>query len=136
MGDRGAAPALARAPGARREARDIRADRAGRRHGRREPRSPPRAGDGGYVLNGQKIWISLADIADHFLVFAIDRSREGWRGGITAFLLERGMKGLTTGTLHGKLGIRAGNTGLLTFEDCPCPTSTASARRARGSSSR
>ncbi len=75
---------------------------------------------GGYVLNGQKMWISLADIADHFLVFAsVDRSR-GWRG-ITAFLLERGMSGLTTGTLHGKLGIRAGNTGLLTFEDLFVP---------------
>ena len=44
------------------------------------------------VLNGQKIWISLADIADHFLVFAsVDRSK-GWRG-VTAFLLERGMAG-------------------------------------------
>src|SRR5438552_11747728 len=42
--------------------------------------------DGGYVLNGQKIWISLADLADHFLAFAtLDRSK-GWRG-ITAFLL-------------------------------------------------
>jgi glutaryl-CoA dehydrogenase (non-decarboxylating) len=82
--------------------------------------STARRVDGGYVLNGGKIWISLADIADHFLVFAtIDRAR-GWRG-ITAFLLERGMPGLTTGTLHGKLGIRAGNTGLLTFEDLFVP---------------
>ena len=63
-----------------------------------------------YRLNGQKIWISLADIADHFLVFAsVDRSKK--HRGVTAFLLERGMSGLTTGTLHGKLGIRAGNTG-------------------------
>src|SRR3954463_1946105 len=73
-----------------------------------------------YRLNGQKIWISLADIADHFLVFAsVDRAR-GWRG-ITAFLVERGMAGLSTGTLHGKLGIRAGNTGLLNFEDLFVP---------------
>ncbi len=77
--------------------------------------------DGGaYRLNGQKIWISLADVADHFLVFAsVDRSR-GWRG-ITAFLLERGMRGLSTGTLHGKLGIRAGNTGLINLDDVPVP---------------
>jgi glutaryl-CoA dehydrogenase (non-decarboxylating) len=82
--------------------------------------STARRVDGGYVLNGGKIWISLADIADHFLVFAtIDRAR-GWRG-ITAFLLERGMRGLTTDTLHGKLGIRAGNTGLLTFDDLFVP---------------
>src|SRR5882672_11752806 len=52
--------------------------------------------DGGsYVLNGQKIWISLADIADQFLVFAsVDRSKK--HKGVTAFLLERGMAGLST----------------------------------------
>src|ERR687898_582801 len=62
-----------------------------------------------YRLNGQKIWISLADVADHFLVFAsVDRAKK--HKGITAFLVERGMDGLTTGSLHGKLGIRAGNT--------------------------
>jgi glutaryl-CoA dehydrogenase (non-decarboxylating) len=69
-----------------------------------------------YVLNGQKIWISLADIADHFLVFAsVDRAKK--HKGVTAFLLERGMEGLTTGTLHGKLGIRAGNTGLVNMDN-------------------
>jgi glutaryl-CoA dehydrogenase (non-decarboxylating) len=73
-----------------------------------------------YVLNGQKIWISLADIADHFLVFAsIDRSKK--HKGVTAFLLERGMKGLTTDTLHGKLGIRAGNTGIINLDDVRVP---------------
>ena len=73
-----------------------------------------------YRLNGQKIWISLADIADHFLVFAsVDRSKK--HKGVTAFLLERGMAGLTTGTLHGKLGIRAGNTGLINLDDVPVP---------------
>jgi glutaryl-CoA dehydrogenase (non-decarboxylating) len=73
-----------------------------------------------YRLTGQKIWISLADVADHFLVFtSIDRSK-GWRG-VTAFLLERGMNGLTTGTLHGKLGIRAGNTGLINLDDVVVP---------------
>jgi len=78
-----------------------------------------REGDG-YVLNGQKIWISLADLADHFLLFAsVDRSL-GHRG-ITAFLLERGMPGLTTGTLHGKLGIRAGNTGLINLDNVEVP---------------
>src|SRR4029079_8453817 len=82
--------------------------------------STARPVDGGYVLNGQKIWISLADIADHFLVFAtVDRAR-GWRG-ITAFVLERGMAGLTTGTLHGKLGIRAGNTGIVNLDEVFVP---------------
>jgi glutaryl-CoA dehydrogenase (non-decarboxylating) len=74
-----------------------------------------------YVLNGEKVWISLADIADHFLVFAsVDRSK-GHRG-VTAFLLERGMKGLTTGTLHGKLGIRAGNTGTISMDNLRVPS--------------
>jgi glutaryl-CoA dehydrogenase (non-decarboxylating) len=73
-----------------------------------------------YVLNGHKIWISLADIADHFLVFAsVDRGKK--HKGVTAFVVERGMAGLTTGTLHGKLGIRAGNTGLIDFEDVRVP---------------
>ena len=81
-----------------------------------------RAEPGGarYRLNGQKIWISLADVADHFLVFAsVDRSKK--HKGVTAFMLERGMAGLTTGTLHGKLGIRAGNTGLINLDDVPVP---------------
>jgi glutaryl-CoA dehydrogenase (non-decarboxylating) len=73
-----------------------------------------------YILNGQKIWISLADIADHFLVFAtLDRSK-GHRA-ITAFIVERGFPGVSTATLHGKLGIRAGNTGLINLDDVPVP---------------
>jgi glutaryl-CoA dehydrogenase (non-decarboxylating) len=73
-----------------------------------------------YVLNGQKMWISLADIADNFLVFAsVDRSRK--HRGVTAFLLERGMTGLSTGTLHGKLGIRAGNTGFINLDEVRVP---------------
>jgi glutaryl-CoA dehydrogenase (non-decarboxylating) len=73
-----------------------------------------------YVLNGSKIWISLADLADHFLVFAtVDRAKR--HKGVTAFVLERGMPGFTTGTIHGKLGIRAGNTGELAFNDVRVP---------------
>jgi glutaryl-CoA dehydrogenase (non-decarboxylating) len=73
-----------------------------------------------YVLSGAKMWISLADIADHFLVFAsVDRSL-GHRG-ITAFVLERGMVGLSTGTITGKLGIHAGNTGSITFDRVRVP---------------
>jgi glutaryl-CoA dehydrogenase (non-decarboxylating) len=81
--------------------------------------SARRDGDA-YVLNGSKIWISLADLADHFLVFAsVDRSR-GHRG-ITAFVVERGMAGLSTGTIHGKLGIHAGNTGTIFLDDVRVP---------------
>src|ERR687895_2087016 len=50
-----------------------------------------------YVLNGSKLWISLADVADHFLVFASqDRAKK--HHGLSAFVLERGMPGLSTGT--------------------------------------
>ena len=76
--------------------------------------------DDRYILNGQKIWISLADIADHFLVFAtVDRTKK--HKGVTAFIVERGFPGLSTGTLHGKLGIRAGNTGLINLDNCEVP---------------
>jgi glutaryl-CoA dehydrogenase (non-decarboxylating) len=73
-----------------------------------------------YVLNGSKIWISLGDTADHFLVFAtVDRSK-GHRG-VTAFIVERGFPGFSSESLHGKLGVRAGNTGILYFSDCEVP---------------
>jgi glutaryl-CoA dehydrogenase (non-decarboxylating) len=73
-----------------------------------------------YVLNGSKMWISLADVADHFLVFAtVDRARK--HKGITAFIVERGMPGFTTGSIDGKLGIWAGNTGELAFNDVRVP---------------
>jgi glutaryl-CoA dehydrogenase (non-decarboxylating) len=73
-----------------------------------------------YVLNGSKMWISLADVADHFLVFAtLDRAK-GHRG-ITAFIVERGMPGFGTGTIHGKMGIHAGNTGTLFFDEVRVP---------------
>jgi glutaryl-CoA dehydrogenase (non-decarboxylating) len=73
-----------------------------------------------YVINGAKMWISLADIADHFLVFAsVDRSLK--HKGLTAFVLERGMEGFTTGSIKGKLGVRAGNTGELAFNNVRVP---------------
>jgi glutaryl-CoA dehydrogenase (non-decarboxylating) len=73
-----------------------------------------------YLLNGSKMWISLAAEADHFIVFAsLDRSLK--HKGLTAFILERGMEGFTTGTIKGKLGVRAGNTGELAFNNVKVP---------------
>jgi glutaryl-CoA dehydrogenase (non-decarboxylating) len=73
-----------------------------------------------YIFNGEKIWISLANTADHFLVFAtVDPSKK--HHGLVAFVLERGMGGLTTGSLHGKLGVRAGDTGWLNFNNVKVP---------------
>ena len=73
-----------------------------------------------YLLNGAKMWISLAAVADHFLVFASqDRAKK--HHGLTAFIVERGMEGFTTGTIKGKLGVRAGNTGELAFNNVRVP---------------
>lgn len=69
-----------------------------------------------YLLNGEKMWISLADVADNFLIFAsIDRSLK--HKGMCAFLVERGTPGFNTFTIHGKMGIRAGNTGGMSLQD-------------------
>ena len=73
-----------------------------------------------YILNGSKMWISLADVADNFLVFAsLDRTRG--HKAITAFVVERGMPGFSTATIQGKMGIWAGNTGELAFNDVRVP---------------
>jgi glutaryl-CoA dehydrogenase (non-decarboxylating) len=77
-----------------------------------------------YILTGEKMWISLADVADHFVVIAwIDTEKKKARdhSGLSVFLLEREMKGLTTATIHGKLGVRAGNTGSIAFDDVRVP---------------
>ena len=73
-----------------------------------------------YVLNGQKTWISLCDTADYFLVFAYtDKSKK--HHGISAFIVEREWDGFSSKATKGKLGIRAGNTGELFFEDVKVP---------------
>lgn len=77
-----------------------------------------------YLLNGEKMWISLAEVADTFLIFAwTDREKMKRRdhSGITGFIVERTWKGITTGAIHGKLGIRAGNTGWISMQDVKVP---------------
>ena len=73
-----------------------------------------------YLLSGEKMWITLADVADRFLVFAKTQPEQGARG-ISAFILERGWDGLTTGTLEGKMGVRASNTGWLNMQEVRVP---------------
>ena len=73
-----------------------------------------------YVLNGSKTWISLCDVADHFLVFAYtDKSKK--HHGISAFIVERTWEGFSSKAIKGKLGIRAGNTGELYFDNVKVP---------------
>lgn len=73
-----------------------------------------------YVLNGEKTWISLADLADHFLVIAYTDKEQKQRG-MTAFIVERTFEGVQSHPLHGKLGVRAGNTGRIFFDNVRVP---------------
>ena len=73
-----------------------------------------------YILNGAKTWISLCDVADHFLIFAKTEKDIGSKG-ITAFIVERTFPGLESKAIKGKLGIRAGNTGEVFLSDVRVP---------------
>lgn len=73
-----------------------------------------------YVLNGQKNWISYATVADHALVFA-KTDPEARHRGITAFMVEKGMKGFSSAETEHKLGVWAGSTGELFFENVEVP---------------
>src|ERR687886_887305 len=77
-----------------------------------------------YVLNGEKMWISLADVADNFLFFCWtdeEKRRRRDHTGMSCFVVERGMPGFSSGTIHGKMGIRAGNTGYFSLQDVRVP---------------
>lgn len=75
-----------------------------------------------YLLSGEKMWITLADVADRFLVFAKTDAGKGVNG-ITAFIVERGWKGLTTGSIEGKMGVHASNTGWIAMDEVRVPAS-------------
>jgi alkylation response protein AidB-like acyl-CoA dehydrogenase len=76
--------------------------------------------DDDFILSGRKLWITNANEADVFIVFATLNPEAGYRG-ITAFLVERGMPGFTVGKKEDKLGIRASSTCELILEDCRVP---------------
>lgn len=73
-----------------------------------------------YILNGTKLWITNANEADLFLVFANVDPNMGYKG-ITCFIVERGMDGFSISKKENKLGIRASSTCELTFEDVKVP---------------
>lgn len=76
--------------------------------------------DGVYVLNGAKYWITNAPQADKLVVYAKTDPEAGSKG-ITAFIVEKGMKGFTQGPHFDKLGMRGSDTGELIFENCEVP---------------
>jgi glutaryl-CoA dehydrogenase (non-decarboxylating) len=87
-------------------------------------RSVARRDGDGWILNGEKMWISLGDVADHFLFFCWtdeEKRKNRDHSGMSCFIIERTMEGFSSGTLHGKLGIKAGNTGYFTLQDVRVP---------------
>ena len=75
-----------------------------------------------YLLNGEKMWISLATKAHNIMVFAkTDPTAAPPSRGITAFIVEHEMRGVTTGDIQNKMGVRAGSTGWVALEDVRVP---------------
>jgi glutaryl-CoA dehydrogenase (non-decarboxylating) len=75
-----------------------------------------------YVINGEKMWISLATKADHVLwVARTNPDAPDPHDGLSAFLVEMDRPGVTSGDIHGKLGVRAGSTGWIAFQDVRVP---------------
>jgi isovaleryl-CoA dehydrogenase len=87
--------------------------------------------DGHYVLNGSKMWITNGPDADTLVVYAKTDPQGGARG-ITAFIVEKGMKGFSTAQKLDKLGMRGSNTCELVFEDCAVPAGNVLGAEGRG----
>jgi isovaleryl-CoA dehydrogenase len=90
---------------------------------------------GRYVLNGNKMWITNGPDADVLVVYAktdADAGPESAKRGITAFLVEKGMKGFSTAQKLDKLGMRGSNTCELVFRDCEVPAGNVMGGEGRG----
>lgn len=74
--------------------------------------------DGSWVLNGEKIWITNGTMADFFTVFAKTGNE---KGKLSAFIVERGFGGVTSGHKEDKMGIRASSTCTMRFDNVPLP---------------
>lgn len=88
-----------------------------------------------YVLNGEKTWISLADVADNFLVIAwTDQEKKKARdhSGLSAFIVERAFPGFSSYTMKEKWGILAGNTGGFHMSDVRVPAANLVGREGEG----
>ena len=88
-----------------------------------------------YLLTGEKMWISLADVADNYLVFAwtdLKKKQRRDASGMSAFIVERTFKGFSSGTLKEKWGILAGNTGFFKMEEVEVPRENLVGREGEG----
>ena len=87
------------------------------------------------MLSGRKLWITNANEANVFIVFATLDPSAGYRG-ITAFVVERGFPGFTVGKKEDKLGIRASSTCELLLDDCRVPRANLLGEPGKGTRSR
>ena len=88
-----------------------------------------------YVLSGEKMWISLADVADHFLVIAwsdLEKKKKRDTSGLSAFIVERAFRGFSSGTMKHKWGILAGNTGFFKMDEVEVPQENLVGREGEG----
>jgi glutaryl-CoA dehydrogenase (non-decarboxylating) len=88
-----------------------------------------------YIINGEKIWVSLADVADNYIVFAwtdLEKKKQRDHSGMSALIIERSMPGFSSGTLKDKWGIRAGNTGFFSMSDMKVPAENLVGREGEG----
>lgn len=92
--------------------------------------SAVRKGDS-YIINGSKIFITNAPIANVLITFALTDKEKGW-GGISAFLVEKGMPGFTVSRELDKLGLKTSPVGELAFDDCEVPAENLLGREGMG----
>ncbi len=86
-------------------------------------RSTARREGDDYIINGEKMWISLATKAHHCLwVARTNPQAADPHEGLSAFLIEMDRPGVTRGDIHGKLGVRAGSTGWIACQDVRIPS--------------
>jgi len=74
-----------------------------------------------WVLNGTKLFITQGTVGEIFVILAVTDPARGGKGGITAFLVEKGARGFTQRPIHGKLGMRSSDTAELHLEDVEVP---------------
>ena len=77
--------------------------------------------EGGWMLNGRKQWINGGDVADAVMVMAVTDQKKRARGGISAFIVDRGTPGFTVTRVDKTMGSEAVSLAELTFEDCRLP---------------
>ena len=87
--------------------------------------------DGAYYLNGSKIFITNADVAQYNVVFATQDPGQGSRG-VSAFVVEKDTPGFAAYKQHGKMGMRGSGTTELTFQDALVPASNLLGEEGRG----